>query len=75
MGVLEYIGSLGGITGILAFAIFLIYRQDKKVTEDRLVQVSREYNDTVREHNEVMLQFTQVITELTVWLKARNHNS
>ena len=70
--VLEYIGSVGGIAGVLAFVIVLMYRslvstmrEDRKFMEDRLSKVIDSYN-------EQSVNNTRAITELIVWLKARN---
>ena len=67
MDLFQYIGSIGGIAGVLAFAIFLIYRQDRKASEDRLTGIIKEYNDAAHAH-------TSALTELITWLKAKNGN-
>lgn len=68
MSIIEYIGSIGGIAGVLAFIIFLIYRQNRKSSEDRLTGIIKEYNDAAKAN-------TSALTELIVWLKAKNgHN-
>jgi len=79
MSVLEYIGSIGGIAGVLAFLIFWAYRylvnqmrEDRKFMEDRLTHIIDEYNDVIRERNDVMMKHSQVLTELITWLKAKN---
>ena len=79
MSVLEYIGSIGGIAGVLAFLIFWAYRylvnqmrEDRKFMEDRLTHILDEYNNVIRERNEVMVKHSQVLTELITWLKAKN---
>ena len=64
---IEYIGSIGGIAGVLAVAIFLVYRQDRKSSEDRLTSIIKSYNDAVQEN-------TKVLAELFTWLKAKNGN-
>ena len=64
---IEYIGSIGGIAGILAVVIFFIYRQDRKSSEDRLTNIINSYNDAIQEN-------TKVLAELFTWLKARNGN-
>lgn len=78
---LEYIGSIGGITGILAFLIFLAYRylvcqmrDDRKFMEDRLTGIIGDYNAIQRTSQDIMMKHTQVMTELIVWLKAKNGN-
>lgn len=72
MDLLQYIGSIGGITGVLAFLIFMAYRylvnqmrEDRKYMEDRLTRVIEDYNKTTSEN-------TRVLAELKTWLKARN---
>lgn len=69
---LEYIGSIGGIAGVLAVIIFWMYkaqvkqmREDRRYMEDRLMKVTEDYNDTTREN-------TRVLSELITWLRARN---
>lgn len=75
MDLLQYIGSLGGIAGVLAFLIFLMYRNlvcqmrdDRKYMEDRLTKIIDGYN-------EVTVENTRVLTELFTWLKTKNGNS
>jgi Mg2+ and Co2+ transporter CorA len=82
MNIVEYIGSIGGITGVLAFFIFMTYRylvaqmrEDRKFMEDRLTRLNESYNDVIREHNEAMNKHTQVLTELITWLQAKNGHS
>jgi hypothetical protein len=72
MSVLEYIGSLGGITGVLAFLIFLAYkylvsqmREDRKFMEDRLSKIIDAYNSITQEN-------TKILTELITYLKMKN---
>jgi len=75
MGLLEYIGSIGGIAGVLAAIIFLTYknmvkqlRDDRKYMEDRLTEVIHDYNEAVQAN-------TKISAELFTWLKAKNgHN-
>ena len=77
----QYIGSIGGVAGILSLMIFLMYRkmvdqmrQDRVFMEDRLTKVIAEYNTVCRENNDSIIKHTQVLTELIVWLKAKNGN-
>jgi hypothetical protein len=79
MSIIEYIGNIGGIAGILAVIIFLCYkylvnqmRDDRKYMEDRLTSVLQDYNDAIKERNETMVKHTTVLTELITWLKTKN---
>ena len=79
MSIIEYIGSIGGVAGILAVLMFFAYRHlvnqmrdDRKFMEDRLTEVIKDYNDAQRVGQEVQLKNTQVLTELITWLKAKN---
>lgn len=74
MGILEYIGSIGGIAGIFGYLMFLAYkgtvsqmREDRKFMEDRLSKII-ESDQLSRERH------TQVLTELTTYLKMKNGN-
>jgi len=75
MGIIEYIGSIGGVAGVLTVIMFLAYRhlvnqmrQDRMFMEDRLTGFITNYNDAVEEN-------TKVLSELFTWLKAKNgHN-
>jgi len=67
MDLIQYIGSIGGITGVLAFAMFMIYRQDRKCTEDRLTKLL-DMDQQTREDN------TKVLSELITWLRRKNGN-
>ena len=69
---IQYIGSIGGIGGVFGIIMFTIYRQtmgqireDRKFMEDRLSKVIDAYNLTSSDN-------TRVLTELIVWLKAKN---
>uniref|UniRef100_A0A6M3JD62 Uncharacterized protein n=1 Tax=viral metagenome TaxID=1070528 RepID=A0A6M3JD62_9ZZZZ len=79
MSMVEYIGSIGGIAGVLAFLIFMAYRylvnqmrEDRKFMEDRLTAIIQDYNDVCAKNQDVMVKHTQVMTELIVYLRARN---
>ena len=82
MGLIEYIGSIGGIAGVLAVLMFFAYRylvnqmrDDRKFMENRLTEVIKDYNDSQKAGQDVQLRNIQVLTELTTWLKAKNgHN-
>lgn len=83
MNLIQYIGSIGGITGVLAFVIFLIYRTDHKTAEANLTnliknaetqqaEIFRAYNDTCKQHTDAMIDNTKVQTELITWLRRNN---
>jgi len=72
MSIIEYIGSIGGVAGILAVLMFFAYkhlvnqmRTDRKFMEDRLTGVIDDYNQSTKEN-------TKVLAELFTWLKAKN---
>lgn len=72
MDLLQYIGSVGGIAGVLAFLIFMAYRylvhqmrEDRKYMEDRLTKIIDAYNEAASDN-------TRVLTELITWLRAKN---
>jgi len=72
MDLLQYIGSIGGITGVLALLIFMAYRylvhqmrEDRKYMEDRLTKIIDAYNEAATNN-------TRVLTELITWLRAKN---
>ena len=75
MDILQYIGSLGGISGVLAFLIFLTYRylvnqmrEDRKFMEDRLDKIIKAYDTTACEN-------TKVLSELITYLRLKNGRS
>lgn len=83
MDLLQYIGSIGGITGVLAVMIFMGFRktsenlvrqmrEDRTFMEDRLSQVITEYNTSCRESKNTLLEFKGVLSELYTYLKAKN---
>jgi hypothetical protein len=80
---IQYIGSIGGITGVLAFAMFLIYRTDHKTAEANLTELVRStakeqaelvkaYNDNCKQQTAAMVENTKVQTELITWLQRKN---
>ena len=76
---LQYIGSIGGIAGILAVLMWLTIRhlisqmrEDREFMEDRLTQILKDYNDVCKANQEATIRHTQIQTELITWLKARN---
>lgn len=74
MDFLEFIGQIGGIAGVFAVVMFLIYRQDKKDMESRMRDVIKDYNSVCNKHIDTMVKHTQVLTELITWLKHKNGN-
>ena len=79
MTVIEFLGSIGAIAGVMSLFIFFSYRylvnqmrQDRKFMEDRLTKVISDYNDSCRLHAEALREQTKMCTELTTWLKIKN---
>ena len=79
MSIIEYIGSIGGVAGILAVLMFFAYRHlvnqmrdDRKFMEDRLTQVIKEYNEASYSTRDVLLENNKIQAELYTWLKAKN---
>ena len=66
----------GGPIAVLAFIIFLMYRRDARVKEDRLRQdrifMEERLDKVLSSYAEKMEKNTQVLSELIIWLKARN---
>jgi len=82
MDVFEFVGSIGGIGGVLGLITFLTYRhlvsqmrEDRTYMEKNLTNVIAEYNTACRSHTEAMVKNTEILTELIVWLQARNGHS
>lgn len=76
---IEYLGSISGIGGILAFCFFLAYRdttfrirEDRMFSEKRLTSLIDSYNEVCKGNQEVMIKHTQVMTELITYLKMRS---
>ena len=65
--VIQGILSLG-VGGVLAIVIFIMYRRDKKTSEERLAGLLDRVFDTWERH-------TEVLTELTVLIKRLNGKS
>ena len=72
MTIIEYIGSIGGIAGVLALFIFLAYRylvnqmrEDRRFMEDRLTHIIDAYNEATTDN-------TKILSEVLTWLKAKN---
>ncbi len=79
MSIIEYIGSIGGVGGVLASLMFLAYRylvrqmrEDRKYMENRLTMVIREYNRECRASRKVAIKHSSVLTELITYLKMKN---
>ena len=79
--ILDYIISVGGIGGLLALIMFFSYRylvrqmrEDRKYMEDRMTKVIDDYGANCKSHTDAMIKHTQVLTELIVYLKAKNGN-
>jgi len=83
MTLLEFAGQIGGIAGVLAVIMFLIYRQDRKSSErsqsedrkfneDRLTNVLSDYSRDCRNQTEAFGKVREALIELTIWLKRKN---
>lgn len=79
MSLIEYIFSVGGVAGVLAVLMWLNNRslvnqmiQDRKFMEDRLTQIIGDYNRVCERQWEAITTFTGVLSELKIWLEARN---
>lgn len=86
MDIIEYIGSIGGIAGILAVLMWLVIRhllgqmkdtlvqmrEDRKFMEDRLTEVIKDYNEACFSTRDALLENTRIQSELYTWLKAKN---
>lgn len=77
MNIFQYLDW--GIAAVFAVCMFLVYRRlgsqmrdDRKYMEDRLTQVTKDYNEVVHNHTEAKVKNTQALTELITWLKAKN---
>lgn len=76
MSIIEYIGSIGGVAGVLAFVIFMAYRHlanqvriDRKFMEDRLTKVIGAYNKTISKNTKVQSELVTLIKRLNGRLK------
>lgn len=61
--ILQIAGSLG-VGGFLGCLIFLMYRKEKKGTEDRLTRIIEEDQETRRKHTEALTELTMVLKRL-----------
>lgn len=71
MSLIEYVGSIGGIAGVLAFLIFMAYRYqvgqmrvDRKYMEDRLTKIIGAYNKTTSKNTKVQSELVTLIKRL-----------
>lgn len=78
---LQWIGAVGGIGAVFAILMFFVYRQtikqmreDRKFMEERMVQLSDDYNERQQETNKSRDENTRVLAELYTYLKAKNGN-
>lgn len=62
--IVENAGSLG-VGCVLALIIFVMYRIDRKATEDRLTKLLKDDQESRKEH-------TQALAELTSYLRGQN---
>ena len=81
LSLIQYVGSIGGVAGVLALVIFFMYKQmvsqmreDRKFMEDRLTGIIGDYNEVCKGNQDALVKHTQIQTELIVWLKAKNGN-
>ena len=72
MDLIQFIGSLGGITGAFGYLIFLAYRntvnqmrEDRRFMEDRLSKIIEADQESREKH-------TRVLTELITYLRQKN---
>ena len=72
LSLIQYVGSIGGVAGVLALIIFFMYKQmvsqmreDRKFMEDRLTHIIDDYNIAASNN-------TKVLTELIIYLRAKN---
>ena len=79
MSLIEYIGSIGGVGGVLATVMFFAYkhlvnqaRDDRKFMENRLTELIKDYNEACYSTRDALMQNVKVQSELYTWLKARN---
>ncbi len=76
---LQWVGGVGGIGAVFGIIIFWVYRdttkqmrEDRKFTEDRLAKLTDNYHVTCQNDQQIMVKHTQVMTELLVYLRAKN---
>ena len=79
MGFIEYVGSIGGIAGVLAVLMFwalknliVQLRIDREYSEARLTKLIEQYDETIEKRSHAVIGNTQVLSELITWLKAKN---
>jgi len=79
MGILEYVGSIGGVGAVFALIIFTIYRQtvkemreDRRYIEDRMALLVQENFQIREKYIETTNKHTTVLTELIIYLRTKN---
>lgn len=78
-GLLQYVGSIGGIGAILAVLMFSLMRHlikqasdDRKFVEDRMAKLLEDYNVVCKDNQKVQIEHSRVLSELYTYLKMRN---
>ncbi len=81
------VGGIGAVFGIIIFWVYrettrqmredrIIMekqmREDRKFSEERLVKIIDDYHVTCHDDQGIMVKHTQVMTELLVYLRAKN---
>jgi hypothetical protein len=76
MDILQYVGSIGGIAGVLSFIIFCMYRQDRKSAADQLREDRKFMEDRLTkllEADQISREAnTKALTELTTLISRLN---
>jgi len=79
MTTIELLGSIGGVGAVMGFLIFLAYKylviqiqEDRKLSENRLTGLLKDYNEICRANAEATKDLTRVSSELYTYLKMRN---
>jgi len=75
---LSWVGAVGGIGAVFAVLMFLIYRHDRKMSEDRLSEDRKYMEDRltalIETYNQAVQENTKILAELFTYLKAKNGN-
>lgn len=76
--ILQYIDAVG-IGGAALVTLFFIckylmnqIRSDRQYMEERLTGIIKDYNESSEQHTVAMVEHTKALTELTIYLKAKN---
>jgi hypothetical protein len=79
LSIIQYAGSIGGISAVFALIMFFVYRnaitqlrEDRKFMEDRLTQIIQDYNNSCQKSQDVSKDLTVAIKELATWFKAKS---